>query len=179
MPGRGWRDELVVAYLEARDHLRLMVFSHPHGKPSRIATELLPHFSPIEALYFDKPGHAALVRDAVMDRFHRDGRVCDSWIDQPGWRVREAVHAAAVSLGARYLVRQQAINAARQAVSHIVETVERARAKGELRLINARYKDYRANALARGEKPLCYNEFLLGIVRHLVVLAARDGSRTS
>ena len=173
----GKREELVKAYVQALEIRPLVILSVVGGRPTRISSEPVNNLDIVDALYFAKPQHAELVLAHVLGDLDAIGALRpQGWIDMPAREVRDTLANVARYLGAPFRSMAQVTSDAEKAVERIIENVERARIKGELRQVNAKYKTYRQGALAAGEKPISYSDHLGKFTRSLVLLAAQNAN---
>lgn len=173
----GKREELAEAYVQALEIRPLVILSVAGGQPSRIAFEPVKNLNILDALYFAKPQHAELVLAHVLADLDAIGALRpQGWIDMPAREVRDTVADVAGYLGASFRSMAQVNRDAEKAIDRILANVEIARIKGELRKVNAEYKNYRQRALAAGEKPIAYSDHLGKFTRSLVLLAAQNAN---
>jgi hypothetical protein len=160
------RDDLVKAYIGALDAGTLVILTGSGGK-SGVCPGPASGQIPFETLWFAKAQHAELVL----------AQCPEGWADIAPAALRDEVVNAAAALGASFRTAAEVYADAKRTVEQIMENVERARIRGELRKMNADYKLYRQNELSLGRKPVGYGEHLTSFTRSLVVLAATERER--
>jgi hypothetical protein len=157
----GKRCDLVKAYIEALGLCPVMVLSG--SNVAKIATGPEPDFDVFDTLWFGKPQHAELV---LMHLPKRSG---------PGAAaLLESVVNTAAILGAKWQTGAEIEAQASNAVEEIVARVEGWRLSGGLAKVNAAYKIYRQNQIAKGEAAITYTAHIEAFTRSLVVLAAQN-----
>jgi hypothetical protein len=122
------------------------------GKRCRIHTggEIAPG-EPVAHRYFFKPSHADLLLATIGQ---------EDCTDQPAAALAELIEQGAAKLGARFQTASALRKAAEAAVAEITERVQLANQRGKMKLINAQYKRYRQEQIAKGEKAIAYQKFI-------------------
>lgn len=164
----GKRDALVEAYLGALDARAVLIQAAPNGQPARISTEADPQFNLFAVLWFSKSAHAELVL----------AQCPAGWVDVAPAALRDEVINAAAALGAPWRTTEEVRVEASIAVAEIIASVEASRQSGGLAQVNASYKIYRQQQVAKGEKAMPYSAHLQAFTRSLVVLAAQNARPT-
>ena len=90
--------------------------------------------------------------------------------------VRDDVVNAAALLGACWQTTSDIQAQASNAVDEIIARVEGWRQSGGLAKVNAAYKTYRQNQIAKGESAITYTAHVEAFTRSLVVLAAQNSA---
>jgi len=160
------RDQLVAAYIGSLDIRSVVIFAGPGGEPGQIGGNPAPNLAPFDTLWFAKSQHAELVLS----------RCPVGLVERTGAALRDEIINIAALLGASWKTGAEIEADASYAVAQIVENVERARIRGELRKMNADYKLYRQQQILLGKKPIGYGEHLTNFTRKLVVLAATSAN---
>jgi hypothetical protein len=171
----GKRDALVEAYMEALPARTVFVLAGPGGRPSKIASDSGEKLDIVAEFWFAKAAHADLVWMRVqsnlqaVDVMHGEG-----WIDLPAREVRDTIVGVAADLGASWCTADEVRAQASIAVEKIITHVEHQRREGGLAQVNATYKIYRQQQIAKGEKAIPYSAHLAAFTRSLVTLAAQN-----
>lgn len=173
----GKQDDLVKAYIRALEVKALMVLAVQGHRPCRLASEPVKNLDIFDALYFAKTQYAELVLSHVRDDLASIGALRpEGWIDMEARELRDTIANVAGYLGARFRSFAEVQRDAENAVADILENVERARIKGDLRRVNAEYKAYRQRQLAAGQKAIGYTEHVTNFTLSLVILAAKNAN---
>jgi hypothetical protein len=152
---------LVEAYVAALPLTAVAVVSSPDGRQCRIETG----GTSTPAFYF-KPSHAELVLSAID---------LDGWTDQSAAAVAALIERTAAAMGAPYQTHGELLQAAEQAVADIVARVDAMRQNGGLKQVNAEYKRYRTQQMAKAERATTYSVFLQRFTETIVRDVAASG----
>jgi hypothetical protein len=143
--------KLIEAYIAALPIVTVSVVANPNGKRARIETGTPAAGQAVYARVFLKSSHADLVLDAAG---------VDGWAKMPAAGLLELITSTATALGAPWQTEEEIIGAAAAAVAAIVYKVEAARQAGGLKEINASYKRYRQQQVAKAERVVPYSAYL-------------------
>jgi hypothetical protein len=120
----------------------------------------------IESRLYFKPSHAELVLSTID---------LEGWTDHQPAAVAALIERAAASLGAPYHTLAELREAAEGAVAEIQARVDSMRQNGGLKQVNAEYKRYRAQQIAKAEKATPYAKFLERFTASIVRDMAMSG----
>jgi hypothetical protein len=147
------RASLIEAYIAALPLTAVAIVSSADGRRCRIIHtegEPAPGETIERRLYF-KPSHAELVLSAIK---------VEGWTDQPSAAVVALIERTAANLGAPFRTSGELQEGAAEAVAEVVERVDAMRQNGALKQVNAQYKRYRQQQMAKAEKATTYAVFL-------------------
>jgi hypothetical protein len=143
--------KLIEIYLAALPRTVVSIVTVADGNGARIETGDVPAGAIVHArLHFNK-SHA----DLVLSACGLDGRA-----EMSPSELIEAIPSAATRLGATWQTDEEARAAAAKAVQAIVDKVEAARQAGGMKEINASYKRYRQQQVAKAERAIPYSAYL-------------------
>jgi hypothetical protein len=132
------------------------------GKQCRIHTGGHGEIAPGEIVqhrYFFKSSHVELVLLTIGP---------EGLSAKPAAALAELIVQAAASIGAPYRSPAQVRKGAEVAVAEITERVRIANQRGGMKLINRKYRAYRQQQLAKGEKATSYAAFIEPFVATMV-----------
>lgn len=156
--------KLIDVYLAALSRTVVSVVTDAGVNHARIETGDVPAGAAVHARLHFNASHA----DLVLSAYGLDGRA-----DMSPSELLEAITSTAARLGAEWQTDEEARAAAADTVQAVVDKVEAARQAGGMKEINASYKRYRQEQVAKAERAVPYSTYLRHYTARMVEEVAR------